>query len=770
MSQGCQLPRQAGRDPGGLLTLYAATLFLSAWLLFTVQPMAAKMLLPLLGGSPSVWNTCLVFFQAVLLLGYGYAHLLSTRLAPRSQVLAHAAVLALPLLALPIHRPEAAIPPAHANPTAWLLALLAAVVGLPFFVVSTSAPLLQRWFSRSGHRDAADPYFLYAASNAGSLLGLLAYPTLIEPTLTLTAQTRVWGLAYAGFAVLGVCCALTLWRNAGPAPQPAAWPGPIQPAGSSPRALWRERAHWLALSAVPSSLLLGVTTYLSTDLAAVPLLWVVPLSLYLLTFILVFARRPPVSPAVMHRLLPLTVLPLAILMAASARKPLGLLIALHLVVFFVAAMVCHGALARRRPPAHRLTEFYVCLSVGGVLGGLFNALAAPLLFKTVVEYPLAIVLACLLRPARLGGPRTASFGTPVGDPAWRRGARLGRTPETRRDQVFDYLIPVGVGVFTASLALLTEDWPPAGRTAALAGLPALLCGLWTSRPLRFGLAVGAFLAVSATARMEWNRVLHVERSFFGVHRVVRLEPHHLLMHGTTIHGAQHLEPARRCDPLAYFSTGSPIGQVFASQAPRLRRVGVVGLGAGTLASYSAPEQDWTFYEIDPAVLRIAADPRWFTYLGRCLTRGRVVLGDARLTLAGAPDRWYDLLVLDAFSSDSIPMHLLTREAMQLYLRKLGDGGLLALHLTNRFLDLERPIGDLAASMGLVCLAQHHRLPRSGPEGASSRWLLIARRGDELEPWIHDPRWRLLEGRPGVRVWTDDFTNLLQALPRHDAGR
>lgn len=722
---------------------YAVTLFVSALLLFTLQPMAAKTLLPLLGGAPSVWNTCLVFFQSVLLLGYAYAHWLSTRLAPRRQAIAHVLMLALPLLALPIRRPGGWMPPAEGDPVIWLLGLLCAMVGLPFFVVSTSAPLFQRWFSRSGHADAADPYFLYAASNAGSLLALLAYPTLIEPWLSLTAQRHVWALGYAVFAVLGCWCAWRLWRQAGTtSAQPSTAAPARRPVALSRRETWSERAAWLAYSAVPSSLLMGVTTYITTDLAAVPLLWVIPLALYLLTFILVFARRPPIPLPAVHHIAPLAILPLVMVMGSGVTKPLGLLLALHVVCFFVIAMACHGELARRRPSVGRLTEFYVWLSLGGVLGGLFNALIAPALFPTIVEYPLAIVLACLLRPA----------------PEPHR-------PATRIEAAWNILMPMVIAVLTLTAPVLTKGWPPVWRGMLGYGVPVLICGVWANRPVRFALAVGAFLAASASTRFEWRGAIHVERSFFGVHRVIHMENYHLLMHGTTIHGVQSREPSRRCDHVAFYSAEGPLGQVFGvfEGTGRLRRVGVIGLGTGSTATYSAPGQQWTYYEIDPAVMRIAGNPEWFSYLRDCLEQGRVVLGDARLTLAHAPDGEYDLLILDAFSSDAIPTHLLTREAMELYLRKLDEGGLLALHITNRFLDLEPPVGDTAAAMGLAAMARYHVVPRPTPEAVSTRWVVVARQPEDLGPLLRDARWHVVEGRPGVRVWTDDYTNILHTL-------
>lgn len=739
-----------------LLIVYGLTIFVSATLLFLVQPMFARMALPLLGGAPAVWNTAQVFYQAALLLGYGYAHLTTRWLGARRQAALHLALLSLPLLVLPIGIPAGWTPPRDDNPSLWLLAVLSVAVGLPFFVVSTSSPLLQKWFSGTGHHAAADPYFLYAASNVGSMLALLSYPLLVEPNLGLLDQSWLWAIGYGVLLLLMAGCAIGLWR----APREATAPDqrPAATVASPTSGLsGRRRLRWVLLSFVPSSLMLSVTTYLSTDIAAIPLLWVIPLALYLLTFILVFATRPPLPHWLMVRALPFALLPLVIVLAARATQPIGLLTALHLATFFVAAMVCHGEIARDRPSTQHLTEFYLWMSVGGMLGGVFNALLAPQLFTGIVEYPLMLVLACLLLPRQAASTDTS-------------GASVVAPP--RRSQMLDLGLPVGLSVLCALLVVAAEagglQAGPAS-TGLMFGLPALLCFSFSRRPVRFGLGIAAILLVSASTSGVSGQVLYAERSFFGVHRVT-LDPsgqYHLLLHGSTLHGKQSLDPARRREPLTYYYPTGPLGQLFDAlkRGPARPSVGVVGLGSGAIACYSTPGQRWTFYEIDPAVERIARDQRYFRFLSDCTPDAEVVLGDARLSLGDAASQQYDLLVLDAYSSDSIPMHLMTREALQLYVAKLAPCGLLLFHISNRHLDLEPVLGNLAADAGLVGLTQDDATLTPAEEALgkqASQWVVLARQPQDLAALSSDPRWQPLRRDAGA-LWTDQFSSIVGVL-------
>ena len=734
-----------------MLILFGVTIFVGAGLLFLVQPMFARMALPLLGGAPGVWNTAMVFYQAVLLCGYAYAHVTTRWLGARRQAALHLLVLALPLVVLPIALPAGWIPPGDTSPIPWLLTLLAVAVGLPFFAVSATSPVLQAWFAATGHRAARDPYVLYAASNFGSMLALLAYPVLVERYLRLDTQSRLWAWGYGALLVLAGGCALVLWRAGAaghataPGSEPAADPD-TRAADDRPIAAAR-RARWVLLAAVPSSLMLSVTTYLSTDIAAIPLLWIVPLAIYLLTFALVFGRRRIVPHRVWVEVLPVALLPLVLVLVARANEPLALVIPTHLVAFFVAAMVCHGELAHDRPDPRHLTEFYLWISVGGVVGGAFTALLAPVVFTNVLEYPLVLSLLPLL---------------PMRAPAAWQG---------RIRQVLDIALPIGLGVLTVALIVgLERAGFGAEAIGPAVGVVTLLCLTFWRRPLRFALGLAALLLAGSVYRGEEGQLLYAERSFFGVSRVTR-EPsgqYHMLMHGTTLHGMQALVPARRREPLTYFHASGPLGQFFAAvdgTEPR-EAVAVVGLGAGSLACYGKPHQRWTFYEIDPTVLRIAANPSYFTFLKDCPPKPFVVLGDARLTLVGAPDAAYDLIILDAYSSDAPPMHLITLDAVRLYLTKLAPGGVLLFNISNRHLVLEPVLGAIARAAGLAARTRDDARVSDAERmmgKVESQWVAMARREEDLGVLRTDPLWKVPQAPPHLEPWTDNFASLLAAF-------
>lgn len=746
-----EVPAAGPRVGSGVLALFTTTVFASAVLLFAVQPMFAKMVLPLLGGTPAVWNTCMVFFQATLLAGYAYAHVTARAVGIRRQVAIHTVLLVMPLLFLPIAVPAAWTSPSPDHPEIWLLTLLIVALGLPLFVVSTTGPLVQAWFARTNHPLAHDPYFLYAASNTGSLAALLAYPTFIEPNLRLADQSHLWSIGYVILALLLVGCAVIVWSPRVSARQQVS-PGQTgavarraMPDPGTSISVW-QRGRWTLLAFIPSSLMLGLTTYLTTDVAPMPLLWVIPLAIYLFSFVLTFGRRVHASYSVVSRLLPIVVVPLAATMAVGSVGGAWILVPLHLVTLFGASLLCHGELAHRRPPADHLTDFYLWIGVGGVLGGIFNALVAPAIFNGVVEYPLALVLACLVR-------RLDASGTP--------------TPSRRQDfRQALVVVPAILGLLWLAHTLpLLKNLP-----AVLAvGVPALLCFALRDRPLPFGLAVGTLVMAAPIISAVDDGTVYRERSFFGVSQVRTFPTERLtvLLSGTTKHGAQSLDPAQRQEPLSYFHRTGPIGQVFAAiRAQDAPRVGIIGLGAGSLACYGTPGQQFTFYEIDPTVVRIARDPRYFTFLQLCPPDIRVVLGDARRSLAAAPDASYGLIVLDAFSSDAIPSHLLTREAVDLYLTKLRGSGLLALHISNNRLDLEPTVGNLAHNAQLVALVQFDE--RVSPDEARagktpSHWVLLARRWEDLGALPRDQPWRVLSPRPDKTLWTDDFSNIFEVI-------
>jgi spermidine synthase len=738
-----------------VLSLYSLTMFLAATLLFLVEPMFGKMALPLLGGTPAVWNTCLVFYQGALLAGYLYAHLAPKWLGVRRHAAFHLGLLFLILFTLPIGIFHGWTPPATANPFAWLLLLLLLSVGLPFFVVSTTAPLLQKWFTHTGHVFAHDPYFLYGASNLGSMLALVAYPVLIEPYLRLQHQSWAWAGGYGLMLALIALCSVTLWRASAPAGVEAdqdsagAASGDEAATQATPPLSLSQRGWWVLLAFAPSSLLLGVTTYLSTDIASVPLLWIIPLIIYLLTFVLVFARKPLISHQVMVFLEPFFVIPVVVLFFIQLKGAIWQVLPLHLLAFFCIAMVCHGELMQSRPSAGHLTEFYLWISVGGVLGGIFNALLAPVLFHSVIEYPLIIVVACLLRP-------TLSSGTERPNPL-----------------LWDILLPLMLAVL---LVLLGQGFQAMPGSLKLLAIMIIACGAgaicysFRFRPWRLGLGLGVLVFAGMGFFVHPARVLLQERNFFGVSTVTAdaTGRYHILTHGSTVHGAQSLNPAERREPLTYYHRSGPLGQVFAVfSSPRAKQeVAVVGLGTGTIACYAQAGQHFTFYEIDPAMERIARDPRYFTYLADCPAHLNVILGDARLSLKSAPDASYDILILDAFSSDAIPIHLVTREAIRLYLAKLKPGGILVFHTSNRYLNLEPVLGNLARDAGFISLSSSDlRLSDADlkKNKTPSNWVVMARTQADLKSLAWDQRWHALPVRPGEALWTDDFSNILSVI-------
>jgi hypothetical protein len=733
-----------------IVPLFCLTLFCSSGLLFLAEPMFAKIVLPLLGGTPAVWNTCMVSFQALLLAAYAYGHWSIKWLGVPRQAKLQLILLCAVTLALPIAIPRGWQPPAGQNPVLWLLAVLPVGVGLPFFAAATTAPLLQRWFSSTGHRAGADPYFLYAASNVGSMVALLAYPTLLEPLMHLADQSRLWSTGYFGLIAMTGCCALFV----GPGPQTSR-------IASAERITAYRRVRWILLAMIPSSLLLGTTTFITTDIAAVPLLWIVPLALYLLSFILVFASRPIVPHRIMVRLQPVAVLWVALFMLGRVGQPVWMVLALHLAALFVSSMVCHGELAADRPSVGRLTDFYLTMSLGGVLGGLFNALLAPLIFSSAAEYPIALVAACALCPR----PKSAQKGT-----RW--------TVRT-----FDVVLPLAVGALAwgaprAMAAMLGHD-SISLRMIAL-GAAVMVAGTAIRRRPRFVAALAALFLVAGAGAAK-GELLAVRRSFFGIHRVVRNPdgPFNDLFHGTTVHGRQFVNavsgtPSEPTIALTYYHRTGPIGQLFTQRiaAGQARRIGIVGLGVGSLAAYTNNTTQLTYYEIDPAVRWVAQDSGYFSFLKSAENRGatiRIVMGDARLTLRDVRSRSCDLLVLDAFCGDAIPVHLLTRQAMNIYMDKLADGGILAIHISNMYLDLLPVCSALAADARCVAMYQNDLdvSPQQAAAGKSaSQWVILAKSGQTLAALRNDPRWKALPPAPATMVWTDDFSNILSVFRWH----
>jgi hypothetical protein len=742
-----------------VIILFSLTIFVSALLLFLIQPLTAKMVLPFLGGTPAVWNTSLFFFQSVLLGGYAYAHIVTRKLSPSSQAIIQLFLLIFSFLVLPIDINEETFQLVDRDsvPFIWLLGCLATTIGMPFFMLSTNGPLLQRWFSQTSHASARDPYFLYASSNLGSLLALVGYPILIEPNLGLSRQSRLWSWCYAGLTALILTCAINLWklktRSHGEATRHDLSVYSEEEEGvvlAGPLSIQR-RLRWIAFAFAPASLMYGVTTYLTTDLASVPLLWILPLSIYLLTFILTFSRRRLLPQRLLDGLMPLAAIVLIFLMLTKLHRPIWLLGALHLVFLFIGSMVCHARLANDRPASKHLTEFYLWVSLGGALGGLFNSLIAPIVFNSIIEYPFAIVLALSLRrnPAR---------------------AESGRRPISR----LDFILPAVLGLLTAGLALILPRLGVPSMIAIVITLvvPLLISYAWARRPLRFAMAIGWIMIGSIFFQgLYYGRILHTQRTFFGVLRVSldHTGTVNQLFHGNTAHGRQFIDPGRQCEPLSYYHRRGPLGEIFEvfNSQPSSTAVAVIGLGAGTTACYTRPGQQWFFYEIDPDVIGIARNNRYFTYLSNCArTPVQIIPGDARVQIRNAAGSSYGLIVLDAFSSDVIPTHLLTRQALDLYLSKLADKGLLALHTSNQYLDLQPVIADLVEDAGLVGFVRSDLGPFSSEEDEgkdASQWTIIARREEDLADLISNQQWQRLKKRPGIQAWTDDYSNIIRVF-------
>ncbi|HWZ87354.1 MAG TPA: fused MFS/spermidine synthase [Polyangiaceae bacterium] len=729
--------------------LFGAALLSSAFLLFCIEPMVAKMLMPALGGVPAVWNTCLVFFQGTLLAGYLLAFASSKSLRPWAQVLLQAVVIGAPLFSMPILiDPRLTQRFAGFGPMLQAFATLALSAGMPFLALSTLAPTLQRWYAAMRAPGASDPYFLYAASNLGSLAALVAYPVVIEPYLGLHEQTSLLRIGYAVLAVLIGACAVARLNFASPVDCSA--PRAQFVASAAPSGVRRkERARWVFLSAVPSAYLVAVTGHLTTDVAPAPFLWVLPLAAYLVSVVLVFLSIPPIRHAWAARLFPLLATVSAYLIATGVAEPLAFVLPTHLLTFFGGCLLCHGELVRTRPDPQRLNEFYVWMSVGGFMGGVAVAVVAPQVLPVSIEYPICLVLALIARaPA-----------SPIGG-AHRKWSWAAAPP-----------LSILAGALT--LARLSLHLPiPARLALALApAVPFLVCYALRRRA-DFGWCLGAAMLGGAILPVsQVGQVLFRARNFFGVVRVERDAELHLtrITHGTTLHGSQSLAGAQRTEPLTYYSRRGPAGDVFAAYAtlPALpRHVGVIGLGAGTLAAYALPGQAWTFFEINPAVVRIAMAPAFFTFLSDAFPGGknlRIVIGDARVQIASEPGD-YGVLVIDAFSSDAIPVHLVTEEAVASYAGKMAPSGIILWHVSNRHVNLGPVLAAIGAAQGWFTLGRRdflHPGERRTQDVNASCWIVMSRDRESLASLPNT--WQPVNPRPGFRSWTDDRSSVLPVL-------
>lgn len=736
-----------------LVSLYSLTLLLSAALLFSVQPMFSKMVLPYLGGTPQVWNTCMLFFQVMLLGGYAYAHGTTKYLSIRMQAILQIGLLALFTIVLPIVIPVGVEPPEGLDPTLWQLGLMLTTVGGPFFVLAASAPMLQRWFAASGDKDSSNPYFLYGASNLGSMTSLLLYPVLIEPLLPLSGQAHTWMLGYFALIALTGLSAFMIWKAA-PASVPA------RAASSSGGVTWKQRFLWLTLAFIPSSLMLGVTTFMTMDIAAVPMLWILPLAIYVGTFILVFARKQLLS---LENAITLQAAMLIVLIAQKISFPFIdplFLIAIHLSVFFFSAMTCHIQLAQSRPDARNLTEFYLIMSLGGALGGFFNAIIAPQFMVIPLEYVFALVLACMVRHA--------------GNPAKSFQAALDSVKNTLRQKGVDSLFSGPFLMSFVALFITVFLFNTSSKFVLFGGsaLIAMILSYMMDRRWLFSFLVamifGFFPLGYHWGGDAYNEVIHRDRNFFGIVKIANTKQgERILLHGTTNHGTQVMDEKFRLTPMSYYSIHSPIRNVFKvlDDKPGEQKIGILGLGIGVTACFKKPGRTIDYFEIDKLVQEIAEDPQYFTFLKDCGTDYEVILGDGRLTVAKKPDDTYDLIVTDAFTSDNIPIHLLTVEALQMYLNKIKDDGAVLVHISNRFLDLEPVLYEASQVLGvpaIVGMSDDTEIPGTEIKAYASHWVLFTK-NEDFKNKLREMGWTDARSRKGVKPWTDQYSNIFRVL-------
>ena len=716
--------------------LFVATILTGSFLLFLIQPMVARMALPRLGGAPNVWNSAMLVYQALLLGGYAYAHWLA-RMPLRRQAAIHLALLVAAAAILPIRL--AVLPdPAPGWEPLWVPALLALTIGPVFLLVSAQAPLMQRWFAADSAAGA--PWALYAASNLGSFAGLIAFPLIAEPLTGIHEQAWGWSAGYALLIVLVAVCARARWQSA-PATADAVTP-PAAPIG------WRRTALWLALAAVPSGLMLSTTTHLTTDVFAMPLLWVIPLGLYLLSMVVAFADRRLLTRATTFAAPP--VMLLAGGMAAVSRHSTTLLLVIVTVVLlFVVCVALHGRLYDSRPGPERLTRFYLVMAAGGALGGLFTALVAPLVFDWTWEHPLLVFAAALLMPL----PRAWD---------WRR--MPGLEPDMAR---FAAIVVGGLILVLGWFLLDVAAGSDPGPQRLVLAIAIAVLGL-AMIPWRWAFACVLAMTMAAQGGIETlNTSLHGlrTRSYFGIYTVRDYSDANLriLAHGTTLHGEQSTLPAMRLRPVSYYGPGSGVA-IALTHADKLygtfARIGVLGLGVGTLACFRKPGQRWTFFEIDPVVLDYSKDGT-FTYLPECAPDARVVIGDARLELAKLPPASLDVLVMDAFTSDAIPLHLVTDDAFGVYERALAKDGLLLVHISNRYIELEPAIAAEAKARGLA-VALRDDYPAGDDLLTPSSWIALSRNPAKIAALSRispGHEWKPLMA-PAPRAWTDDHASIL----------
>ncbi len=726
---------------------FSFTLFSSACLMFVLQPMFGKALLPLLGGSASVWNTCMVFYQTLLFLGYSYAHLLTSYFKPRRQIIIHGTLLALSLSFLPISLIYNSAPPISDNPSIWLLNTLLLSIGLPFFILSTTSPLLQKWFSALGHSSSNDPYYLSIASNTGSLLALLSYPFFLEPEWGLSQQQHYWSVGFLLLASLISICMLHLRHCRKDKVNEVRTSESTKKHPNINR-----KVQWLLLSFIPSSLLLGTTNYISIDIATVPLLWVIPLALYLLSFILVFSKFNNAIQKKTFLIQPVIVIPFLVYYFSQYKlNSFSLELIIHLIVFFISIMVCHGELAKKRPGPEHLTQYYLIMSFGGMLGGIFNSFVAPLIFNSIYEYPLMLVFALMLNPTH-------------------QRIRLYLKTNLAKTLLLAYLLTFFV-VFYFNYDQF-NDVIVLCLTLIVVGIASYF--LTKKNPLYIPLFGLLIVSCALPEKQQGDEILYQSRNFYGILTVKkntnvaisnRKETLHELYSGTTKHGTQLTSDFNlHCKPNGYYAQQGPLGEIFQhfDSVNQNWDIGVVGLGAGEMMGYAKKSQNWDYFELDPAVIDIASNSNYFTFLKKCTDHYLVHLGDARVSLEKQVKK-YDMLVIDAFTSDSIPTHLLTKEAIELYLSRLNPNGILVMHISNRYLDLKPVLADHANKLKLAALIKEYRPRKNIPLVFRSDWAVFSKKPEDLKPLLElvsQFQWQKLELKQDIRSWTDDYTSIM----------
>lgn len=749
-----QIAPAAQTSSGFTLGVFSLTLFISAALMFAVQPMIGKMLLPLIGGTPAGWIVAMAFFQIMLLAGYFLAHALSLA-TPRRHGMLYIFALLAGAWFLPLHLAESLNEKLPISIE--ILRLLTMTIAVPFIALSATSSTIQRLFTVTGHSAASDPYFLYAASNLGSFVGLFAYPLLAEPLMGISQQTHVWQIGFMLLIVLATVC-LAFGRH-------KQLSTPVQTADAQPvseshsKVSWNDRAWWVLLAFIPSSLLSGVTTHISTDIFSAPMIWVLPLGAYLLTFVIAFSRKPLVSVQTLAQLQPIVV-PFAIGLLITnnlVMRMSWLALSFHVFAFAVTALLCHMLLAHRRPQnsAKHLTEFYLMMSVGGALGGVLNAFIIPYTFDRLIEYPVLLILALLVNP---------TFRKPL----QKSGAVLVALSVLGAAGYFYFINKFGAAVYSTPVGVIT---PRIIMTDI--GMAALF--ILMAANIRATLAGCVALLMIGEVIMP-KSVLLSERNFFGVisvfERPMQIDgktyTSRYMYHGTTTHGTQIMQAPYNKTPTTYFTEQGPLGNAFQLFNPK--KVAVIGLGVGTINCYSTPETEMTFIEIDQGVVDVARSH--FTFLQDCKgkTEPRIIVGDGRIEMQKLDEK-FDMIVIDAFSSDTIPIHLLTTDALKSYLDKLTDNGLMVMNISNRYFNLAPILTRNAEEIGIHARTRLHSFEEVAlqseiasryPYAASSFWMAMSKSDDSLD-LLRDMQWVELASDKKLRPWTDDYTSPMRML-------